>query len=214
MSLSETLDPVEQDAAPASETALAPQPATSPAKLGAASSAIREAFQRVGPLGAAVIGIGSAISVGGTIWAIALDVPPPIAIMVGYCALAGTACVAVAPLVFRTLTSAPSTETVVAKTGPNYPAWKLVKTFSVSDASRLWCGIEPGCPLTQESTAWARALLDAISRGELAVAEKRGPKSPFAERDRGSDGWHTEVTRDALKAWAQLHGHNPTFLVD
>ena len=59
---------------------------------------------------------------------------------------------------------------------PNYAAWKMVEKFNVSNASRLWCDIEPGHPYSQESSAWAAAMLDAIKSGALPVSPKNTPR--------------------------------------
>jgi hypothetical protein len=95
---------------------------------------------------------------------------------------------------------------------PNYAAWKLVDKFNVSNASRLWCDIEPGHPYSQESSAWAAAMLDAIKSGALPVSPKPFATKEMIAREQASPGWNTEVTRDALRTWARAHGHCPTFL--
>jgi hypothetical protein len=163
-------------------------------------------------VGFAVIVTSLAASVGGALWAIQLGVSYPIAIMAGYCTLAVSACPIAAVWIFKALGQ--RSPPIVARPSPSYAAWKLVKKFSVSDASRLWCDIEPGSAVTQESSAWARALLDAISRGELPMIERAGVRRDVADRERNNPNWHTEVTQDALRSWAKSHGYNPRFLHD
>ena len=136
----------------------------------------------------------------------------PIAIMAGYCTIAVSACPLAALWIVKALGQSATPNVVTSS--PNYAAWKLVKKFSVSDASRLWCDIEPGAAATHESSAWARALLDAISRGELPMIESAGVRREVAERERNNPNWHTEVTQDALRSWAKSHGYNPRFLHD
>jgi hypothetical protein len=78
-------------------------------------------------------------------------------------------------------------------------------------AARLWSNIEPGCPASQESIAWAQAMLDAFKRGDLPVhARKEASRSIDQERE--NPGWHTEIPREALRTWAHSHGHAPSFL--
>jgi hypothetical protein len=166
----------------------------------------------IGMVGLAVIVTGIALSVGGTIWAVQLGVPYPIVIMAGYCTLVGSACLATALLIFMPFSQRATP--IDVRPSSNFAAWKLVRRFSVSDASRLWCDIEPGSPLTQDSSAWARALLDAISRGELPMIEKAGATREAIDHERNNPNWHTEVTQDALRSWARSHGHNPRFLRD
>jgi hypothetical protein len=91
-------------------------------------------------------------------------------------------------------------------------AWKLVGTFTISDASRLLCGMEPGAAATRESIAWGRALTDAVKCGDLAVASKAGTQS--AARERENAHYMTEVTREALRAWLDRRGSVPAFLRD
>jgi hypothetical protein len=161
----------------------------------------------IGLSGVAALSTGAILALGCTMWAIQEGVPQPLAIMVGYCALVGSACLCTALLVIQNL--AAKVNPIGAKRQPNYAAWKLVSKLSVSDASRLWCDIEPGCPASQESIAWALAMLDAIKRGELPVSARTGAGQAAGN---SNPTWHTEIARDALKSWAQAHGHSPRFL--
>jgi len=58
-----------------------------------------------------------------------------------------SACPLAALWIVKTLGQSATPNVVTAS--PNYAAWKLVKKFSVSDASRLWCDIEPGAVVTR-----------------------------------------------------------------
>jgi hypothetical protein len=87
-----------------------------------------------------------------------------------------------------------------------------VNTLTVSDASRLWCDIEPGATATQETIAWGRALLDAIKRGELPILTKAGASEEAIKRESENPNYMTQVSRDALQAWARGHGYAPNFL--
>jgi hypothetical protein len=178
--------------------------------VGSVRNHLGKTGSNIGALYVAAACVGLVLSVGGPIWALEIGIAVPIAIMAGYCTLICSACVATAPFVLRTLGE--RTASNAARPDPNYAAWKLVSKFSVSDASRLWCDVEPGCAATQESIAWARALLDAISRGELPMIEKVGIRTEIIERERNNPNWHTEMTRDALRCWATSHGYNPRFL--
>jgi hypothetical protein len=66
--------------------------------------------------------------------------------------------------------------------------------------------------VTQDSIAWARALLDAIEQGELPAVEK--PRTVTSAGGRAKPNWHTEVTRDALKSWVRSRSFSPEFLAD
>jgi hypothetical protein len=92
--------------------------------------------------------------------------------------------------------------------GPDYAAWARVENLRVADAARLWCGLTPGDHVTDEVTRWASAMLEAVRRGELAKCESTGVLAQY------KIGWHTEVPREALKAWALAQGQTPRFLGD
>jgi hypothetical protein len=167
----------------------------------------------VGWSGLAALSTGAALAVGCTAWAIEEGVSQPLAIMVGYCALAasGSLCAALAGI--RGVAAKPApTDAKPRKRQPNYAAWNLVSKLSISDASRLWCDIEPGCPTSQESIAWGNAMLDAVKRGELPISAKASTGQAAGNQDQRNPNWHTEIARDALKTWAQAHGHAPRFL--
>jgi hypothetical protein len=150
------------------------------------------------------------LATAGASWAIDSGVSAPLALMVGYCAATSTVALYAAT---RTLRPVQAEEPHSAPLAPSTSeAWKLVKTLTVSDASRLWCDIEPGSTATQESMAWGRALLDAIKRGELPIAAKAGVSEEAVKRERESPHYMTQVSRDALQAWASGHGYAPNFL--
>lgn len=159
------------------------------------------------PLAAAVL-----FAIGCTLWAIQEGVSVPLALMGGYCTIVAGIILCVAQLMLTQVNSASAPAHAPRK--PNYAAWKLVNKLNVSNASRLWCEIEPGHPYTQESAAWAAAILDAIKSGALAISPKQHATPEMLAQERAKPGWNTEVTRDALKAWARAHGHCPAFLRD
>ena len=147
---------------------------------------------------------------GGALWAVDSGVSAPLALMVCYCAATSTVALFAATRTVR------PTHVEQPATAPQAPgtseAWKLVNTLTVSDASRLWCDIEPGATATQETMAWGRALLDAIKRGELPILTKTGASEVTIERERENPHYMTQVSRDALRAWASGHGYAPNFL--
>jgi hypothetical protein len=159
-----------------------------------------------------VISLGATVSfaVGCTLWAVHEGVSLPLALMGGYCTIIAGVALFVAQLVLTHL-SAKDVSTPASRK-PNYAAWKLVNTLNVSNASRLWCDIEPGHPYSQESMAWAAAMLDAIKSGALPISPKPHATKEMIAREQANPGWNTEVTRDALRTWALKHGHCPTFL--
>ena len=110
---------------------------------------VRHIHAAVGFTGAAILCVGGALAVLWTISAVQAGAPYPISFAAGYCTLACSAgfCAALVAILNVTGTVTPITE----KPQPNYAAWKLAGKLRVSDASRLWCNIEPGCAASQDS---------------------------------------------------------------
>jgi hypothetical protein len=177
------------------------------------SSGAPLAFLRgVSPLmfGGATVLIGA-----GVIAAAATGANLALSLLAGYAAMAAT----IAALRSAAPTAEPretievlATPALAAEPTTTTAAWKLLSTFTVSDASRLLCNVEPGAAATQESIAWGRALVDAIKAGDLAISAKPGAAPGTAERERENPHYMTEVTREALRAWADRKGSVPDFL--
>jgi hypothetical protein len=179
------------------------------APLQGVSAGLAKAQAAIGLPGLAALSAGVILAIGCTALAIDQGVPYPLAVMVGYCTVVGSACLCMALANMRR--RAPAKTIPVATSGnPSYAAWKLVSKFRISDASRLWCDIEPGAPASQESIAWGTAMLDAVRRGELPVIARTGTTAGTQEHK--NPGWTTEIEREALKSWAQAHGQSPRFL--
>lgn len=161
----------------------------------------------------AALAPGAAAAVTGTIYAIETGANVALALLVGYCALASTAALA-CMWTKRPADPPPAVKPAEPSTADISAAWRLVSTLTVSDASRLWCGIEPGATATQESIAWGRALADAIKQGELAFVSKPGASEDAVAREKANPHYMTQLSRQALKDWAAQHGHAPRFLQD
>src|SRR6185437_6597046 len=142
----------------------------------------------------AALGTGIVVALGAAAWAIWSGDSVPMTVMLLYGMVAST-------LALYAAAATPE-------------AWKLVETLTVSDASRLWCSIEPGAAATQETIAWGRALLDAITREELPIVLKPGAPKDAVDWERKNPHYQTQVTRASLKSWANEHGHFPAFLQD
>jgi hypothetical protein len=163
----------------------------------------------IGSSGLAALSSGVVLAICGTALAIHEGVPYPLAVMVGYCTVVASACLCAA--LFNVRGRAPTKAIPIGTNrDPNYAAWRLVSKFRISDASRLWCDIEPGSPASQESIAWGTAMLDAVKRGELPAIARAG--TTVNAQEQRNPGWSTEIGREALISWAQAHGHSPRFL--
>lgn len=175
--------------------------------------ALRDFARHVGFAGLAVLGSGVIVALACAVAAIAEGVSIPVALMAGYCTCASSACLCVLLRPSRQNIAEVPVLAIPIRL-PNYDAWRLVATLRVADAARLWSGIEPGCPASQEAIAWAQAMLDAIKRGELSIHQRQDVMGRTLEQEKINPGWHTEITREGLKSWALSHGHNPPFLVN
>jgi hypothetical protein len=173
-------------------------------------SALINLRSRVSMLQIVSLGVTIVFAIGCTLWAIHEGVSLPLALMGGYCTIVAGIAFCVAQLVVTRIAS--NDAPAPAQRRPNYAAWKLVGTLNVSNASRLWCDIEPGHPYSQESAAWAAAMMDAIKSGVLPISPKPHATREMIAREQVNPAWNTEVTREALRAWALAHGHCPTFL--
>jgi hypothetical protein len=170
----------------------------------------RKIKSAIGFSGFLVLAAGAALALVCTAWSVQSGVAYPIAVAAGYCMLVCSACLCIALAVI--LNSAQKIAQVSDNSEPNYAAWNVVKKLRVSDASRLWCNIEPGCAASQESLAWAQAMFNAIKSGELPFSERMGASQDMMDRERINPSWATEIERAALKRWAATYGHAPRFL--
>lgn len=170
----------------------------------------------IGLRGIAFVCGGLLLTVICAVWAVAEGIAVPMVILAGYGALIATVALVALVHVLRAADTAVSATTAATASPqlPNYAAWKIVSKLNIANASRLWCGIEPGHPYSQESMAWSTAMLDAIRTGALPIAERANVSKDVLEREKANPTWHTEVTREALKAWATSNGHSPEFLRD
>lgn len=166
------------------------------------------------PLGLASIVGGMALAGFGAFFAVQQGVSVALALMAAYCV--AMTCIA-GTLTMALLSQRAPRAAIMAKSAPlrpNLAAWKLVSELRVADACRLWCDIEPGSPYSQETIAWATAMLDAIKKGELAILPRTGGPKDQDEREKANPTWRTRISRQALQAWANAHGACPAFLHD
>jgi hypothetical protein len=145
---------------------------------------VRHIHAAIGFTGAAILCVGGVLAVLCMISAVQVGMPYPISFAAGFCTLACSAgfCAALVAILNVTGTSIP----IIEKPQPNYAAWKLAGRLRVSDASRLWCNIEPGCAASQDSLAWAQAMLNAIKAGELPVTKTPGESQDAIDRERSN----------------------------
>jgi hypothetical protein len=184
----------------------------SPAIIRKTLADVKDAIDRLGRLSLAIVVAGLTFAAADTLWAIQFGVSAPLAVAAAYCTVVASVCLAAAIALLQKKPEAPREQPVIQKPAIS-GAWKLTQTFSVSDACRLMCDIEPGSMVTQDCIAWAKALLEAIERRELPVVETAKASGLLVDR-KAKPNWHSEITREALKSWTQLRGISPQFLQD
>ena len=151
------------------------------------------------PCGHRLLGLGDfmcrgALAILCTMSAVQAGAPYPISFAAGFCTLACSAgfCAALVAILNVTGTVTPITE----KPQPNYAAWKLAGKLRVSDASRLWCNIEPGCAASpgfpgvgagDAQRDQSRGTARRQSAGRKPGCDRSGTKQPeLGHRDRSA----------------------------
>jgi hypothetical protein len=171
---------------------------------------IKFAWDMLGLLGLVSLAGGSAVTIGGIIWASIIRIPIPIIVMAGFCTLVATVYLAMAPMVYRSLASQKAASARKRPEPPNYQATRHIHKFDLKAASQLWCDIDPNAPSTYDTSAWFGVLKSAIQTGKLKFEKSRRDASIEIEEPDGN----TVVTRTALKAFALSIGEDPKFLRD
>jgi hypothetical protein len=159
----------------------------------------------------AISGILSAV--GGSVWAVVIGVPLPIAIMAGYCTVVGAVYLAMAPLAYRALAQSPANKPEKRKIIPNYTAWRHLESYGIYDAAKLWCDVDPIGNGTPDSAAWAEAFKAEVKKGSLKLEyySDDGSRQLYEKSNPTTD---SKVTRESLKKFGKDRGHDPIFLRD
>jgi hypothetical protein len=158
----------------------------------------------------AATGILSAV--GGTVWAVLIGVPLPIAIMAGYCTLVGAVYLAIAPLAYRALANSPANSRAIPIIAPDYRLWRLKKVLTLSQAAHLWNNRDPSIVVgTPDIEGIFELFKEAIQSGSMPIVLSPGSNSMIevAYPDKT-----TRVNRESLKQFAKTHGYDPAFLRD
>jgi hypothetical protein len=169
----------------------------------------------IGWLGLTAIITGFGTAVGGAIWAVIIGVPTPIAIMAGYCTLAGGICLALSPLAYRALSriaTSPVPPDTAAPEKPNAATWQHVPKFALYQAACLLADIIPVFRIPKgDAEAWYDTFRAEIRSKEIAYIP-----SIHDSRKTYPDGYHpdgnTEITRAEFQRFAERHDIRPRFL--
>jgi hypothetical protein len=167
-------------------------------------------WQLVGLLGFA----GFAVSIGGTVWAMLLGLPPPFILMAAFCTLVAAVYLAMAPMAYLALSRAEPIRKPTKTPAPiNYSAIRLQHQYPLAAASKLWVGIHPSTIPTADSQTWFETLQSAIQRGTLKFVP-RNPGGRTITYEQQNPDLNTLVTREELKKFASSIGADPEFLRD
>jgi hypothetical protein len=159
------------------------------------------------------VATGIASAIGGGVWAVLIGVPLPIAIMAGYCTLVGAVYLGIAPLAYRVLI-APTGGARLSKAPqpPNYQAARLLKDYTLGEASHMWCDVDPIANDTYDTSIWFKVLKAKAQEKILVIVP------PEDKSRRVTDALYptlgTRVTRESLQAFAKSVGEVPRFLRD
>jgi len=174
------------------------------------------AFTLIGWFGGSAWITGIGIAVGGAIWAVVRGVPVPIAIMAGYCTLAGGVVLAMAPLAYRALSriaAAPVHQDGAPTRKPNPDAWQHLPKYTLQQAACLLADVVPpsvGIP-EGDPAAWFATLAAEIQSKKVNYIPESldyvnipGGFLPPAEI--------AEISREELQRFAERHRIRPRFL--
>jgi hypothetical protein len=173
------------------------------------------AFTVVGWLGwtPAIIGIFAAV--GGAIWAVVRGVPVPIAIMAGYCTIAGAVVLTMVPLAYRAFSRmgvAPVPRDAVTSQKPNAAVWQHLPKFSLYQAACLLADVTPVWKIPEgDAQAWYNALRAEIQSRQVAyIHSSVDNQRTWAGAYHPDEG--TQISREELQRFAERHGIRPRFL--
>jgi hypothetical protein len=161
-----------------------------------------------------VLGLtGVASAIGGSVWAVIIGVPIPIALMAGYCTLVGAVYLAMAPLAYRALANSPANSSAPrSKIPPDYRLWRLKQMLTLSQAAHLWNDREPTIVVnTPDVVGIFELLKEAVQSHAMPIVLSPGSNLQI---DTAYPDKSTRVTREHLKQFAKKHGYDPTFLRD
>jgi len=162
---------------------------------------------------------GFALSIGGTIWAMILNVPTPIAVMAGYCTLVGAVYLALAPLAYRALVNQSTTPKGPETIAPNYAIWRHRETIYLGDAACLFAELVPDANNKQKPQVreFLGALIDAARNDEIDfIYRSKGSvrTQSIMDHEKAMVDSTTQVERNELKAFAKKRDYDPMFLRD
>jgi hypothetical protein len=163
-----------------------------------------------------LLGLTAAITgIGGAIWAFVVGVPTPIAIMAGYCTLAGGVCLALSPLAYRAfsrMATFPAPHDAAVPQKPSAATWQHVPKFTLGQAACLLADVTPVLKIPEgDAEAWFETL-----RAEIQSKQITYIRSSFDKNYTFKDGYHpqqhTEISRAEFQRFAERHNIRPRFL--
>lgn len=159
---------------------------------------------------------GAGVVIGGTVWLVKAGIPPPLALMAGYCTLVGAVYLTMAPMALRALKQRPQTKDIGkrAAVALNLTAIRLQHQYTILAASKMWVGLDSNRSSTSESSAWLETLVSAIQQGKLKFTPRWEGDSRMELSEQKEPMTSTIVSRDELKRFAASIGQDPEFLRD
>jgi hypothetical protein len=164
-----------------------------------------------------LLGLTTAITgIGGTIWAVIIGVPKPIAIMAGYCTIVGGVYLTVFPLAYRAfsrIAASPAPHGAVAPQKPNAAVWQHVPKFTLYQAACLLADVTPvwRIPEGSDAQAWFDTLRAEIQSKQITYIPT-GFEYVSAPGGNIKPVEGTEISREELQRFAERHRIRPRFL--
>jgi hypothetical protein len=171
------------------------------------------AFTLIGWFGGTAWITGIGIAVGVAIWAVVRGVPVPIAIMAGYCTLAGGVVLAMAPVAYRAfsrIAAAPVPHDAETRQKPNADVWRRLPKFTLGEAACLLADVVPSGKIPDnEAYAWFQTLCAEIQSKQIVFIPSSleivaGGGIPPVES--------VEISREELQRFAERQNIRPRFL--
>ena len=162
----------------------------------------------IGLSGLAAVSSGVVLAVCGMALAIQEGVPYPLAVMVGYCAAVGSACLGAALLNIRRRAPARQVRSAQAAIQAMRPGSSSANSGS---RTRHVCGAASNRAARHPRNHRLGNRHAGCSQAWRTTGNCKSGYQPRAQEQR-NPGWSTEIGREELISWAQAHGHSPRFL--
>jgi hypothetical protein len=162
---------------------------------------------------------GIVVAVASTAWAMVRGLPGPFILMGAFCTFVAALWLALAPLALRAFARASVSPVAKDSLRPNYAAWRNRAYIHLGDAACLFADQTPTAHIRSDPKVreYLGSLIDAARNGEMAFPFRSAEEvrtTAALQVERSYVDANTQVTLDALKAFARKRLYSPPFLRD